>query len=136
MGYSLLKQINCPMCTFSVYYHSDTDIVVCNHCKSVVDVYIWKSIYEARNSLKNKEVKEVENELLHKEVKKYLSQITNIPSDLGDKIKTVVKEFEECEGDDTQSYWEYSCFNAKGDLILAFTVNSNEYVELTELKTK
>lgn len=62
----------------------------------------------------------------------YLQQLIHRKANTDSRISSVVKEFEEVYGDDTQSYWEYSCYDKNDEFVISFSVDINGNAELID----
>ena len=66
------------------------------------------------------------------EASNYIDQLIHINPDTKNRISSVIKEYVEILGDDTSSYYEYHCMDKEDQLVISFTVNINDYVELID----
>lgn len=64
--------------------------------------------------------------------KGYIDQFLHVKNDTKNRIVEVIKEFNEVSGDDTQSYYVYTCLDENKELVIEFSVDINDYVELIE----
>ena len=62
----------------------------------------------------------------------YLDQLIHIKSNTKDRVKDVETRFIENTTDDTQSYYEYTCYDENGDFVISFAVNKDGSVELVD----
>lgn len=64
--------------------------------------------------------------------KEYIDQFLHVKPNTKNRIVEVIKEFNEVPGDDSQSYYIYTCSDENKELVIEFSVDINDYAELIE----
>lgn len=64
--------------------------------------------------------------------KEYIDQFLHVKSNTKNRIVEVITEFNEVPGDDTQSYYIYTCLDSNNNLVIEFSVDINNHAELIE----